>query len=64
MTQECLNRQVAEATGEDLRVIARHGFVPLSSIPFEQDEEACIGPSVIDWDQLDLERNFALFAQR
>lgn len=64
MTQETLNQQVAAATGEDVRLIARRGFVPLSHIPFEQDEEGYLGPSVIDWDQLDLERNVAFIEQR
>lgn len=60
MTQEMLNQQIAEATGEDIRVISRLGFVPLSRVPFEQDEESCLGPSIIDWDELDLDRTLAM----
>ena len=52
MTQSDLNREVAAVTGESVRTIADFGFVPLTSVPFEQDRE----PLVMDWDQLDSQR--------
>ena len=60
MTQEMLNQQIAAATGEDPRLIARRGFIPLSHVPFEQDEENYHEPSIIDWDEVELERHLAL----
>lgn len=41
------------------REIARRGFGPLHIIPVERDPEDLI----VDWDQLDLERNVPLFHQ-
>lgn len=41
------------------REIARRGFGPLHVIPVERDPEDLI----VDWDQLDLERNVPLFQQ-
>jgi hypothetical protein len=59
MTQRELNRNVAAATGESVREIARRGFVPLSPIPVEREPEDFI----LDWDAYDLERNVALVDQ-
>ena len=47
MTQAELDRAVAEATGESVRTIVRHGFVLLTAGPVERE------PLVIDWDELD-----------
>jgi hypothetical protein len=59
MTQRELNRNVAAATGESVREIARRGFIPLSSIPVEREPEDLI----LDWDAFELERNVSLVAQ-
>ena len=52
MTQSELNREVASVTGESVRTIAGLGFVPLTHIPYERDRE----PLVVDWDEVDSER--------
>lgn len=49
MTQAEIDRAVAEATGEDRRIIARMGFVPLTRGPVERDRE----PLVVNWDEVD-----------
>lgn len=59
MTQRELNRNVAAATGESVREIARRGFIPLSSIPVEREPEDLI----LDWDAFELERNVSLVDQ-
>ena len=48
MTQAEMNREVAAATGESVSTISKMGFVPLTSVPYEQDRE----PLVVDWDDL------------
>jgi hypothetical protein len=58
MLQSELNRAVSRATGETVGEIAHRGFVPLTEVPFERDPEDLI----LDWDQVQLERNVALFA--
>jgi hypothetical protein len=50
MNQSDLNREVAKATGEPVGTIAQRGFVPLTSVPFEQE------PSTVDWDQVEADR--------
>ena len=55
MTQTELNRAVASATGETVQVISDRGFVPLTAIPFER--EPLRAPQMVDWDELDAERN-------
>ena len=59
MTQRELNNAVSRATGETVSEIASRGFVPLTVFPHERDPEDLI----IDWDQLDLERNIAFAEQ-
>ena len=59
MTQRELNRAVARATGETVNEISHRGFIPLTTVPQERDPEDLI----VDWDQIDLERNVALFEQ-
>lgn len=54
MTQAELNREVASVTGESMGTIRDIGFVPLNHIPYERDRE----PLVVDWDDLDAERQF------
>jgi len=59
MTQRELNRAISRATGESVSEIASRGFVPLTVFPQERDPEDLI----VDWDQLDLERNVAVVEQ-
>ena len=58
MTQAELNRQVAQATGEDVATIAQRGFSLLE--PEQEDCEA----QIVDWDKLQADRNVALVDQR
>ena len=60
MTQAELDRAVARATGETVAEVGRRGFQPLSFDPVEPDPEDYI----IDWDQLELNRNVAAVEQR
>ena len=57
MTQFELNRAVARATGEDISEIARRGFQPLELEPSEPEDV------IVDWDQVELERNISLVEQ-
>ncbi|WP_437222621.1 hypothetical protein SH661x_002865 [Planctomicrobium sp. SH661] len=57
MNQRELNRAIARITGERLATISHMGFVTLSSAP---DPEA----HYLDWDEVDAQRNVALFRQR
>ena len=59
MTQRELNNAVSRATGETVSEIASRGFVPLTAFPHERDPEDLI----VDWDQLDLERNVTFTEQ-
>ncbi|MCA9048843.1 MAG: hypothetical protein KDA89_08960 [Planctomycetaceae bacterium] len=63
MTQQELDSAVAIATGEDLCEIRRRGFSVAD--PFETDfdpePEPAYSPHTVDWDQLQMERNVALF---
>ena len=64
MTQTELNRRVAQATGEDLRTIARHGFSVADPATASYDPEPSRKrPCVVDWDRLQAQRT-ALFARR
>ena len=57
MTQQQLDRAVAEVTGESIRTIRRHGFslvTPLSI--FDPDADEIAQPQVLDWDQIEAER--------
>jgi len=67
MTQRDLNRAVAKATGENLRVITQLGFTLADPVfveaepePFEEDIEA----KIIEWDEFDQQRNVPLVPQR
>ena len=52
-----LNRAVARATGESVSTIRRLGFGPAGP-EFETDDDMSTqhGPSVIDWDELRVQR--------
>lgn len=57
MTQQQLDRAVAQATGESLTTIRRHGFslvTPLSI--FDPDADEVAQPQILDWDVVDAER--------
>ena len=58
MTQAELDRAVAKATGENLRVISRLGFTLADPVSVEHDPEPSdIEDMIVDWDALELERN-------
>ena len=61
MTQEQLDQLVAEATGEDVRSIRQRGFsvADLQEVNFDPEPDVR-PPLVIDWDDLDRERNLAV----
>ena len=50
MGQQSLNELVADATGEEVKLIDAIGFVPLTAIPVERE------PQIVDWDARDAER--------
>ena len=58
MTQAELNRQVAQATGEDVATIAHRGFSLVE--PGQEEHE----PLAIDWDEVQAARNEAIVEQR
>ncbi len=58
MTQSQLDRAVARATGESLSTIIRRGFSIVYLVESDFDEDAPDWhPSVVDWDELDVERS-------
>ncbi len=57
MTQNDLNRCVAQSTGETVSEISRRGFVPLEDLDFDNDPP-------IDWDELEARRFVKLQPQR
>ena len=64
MTQHDIETAVATATGEDLCEIRRRGFSIAD--PFEvsfDPEPDNLPPQMIDWDEVDLQRNVAVFEQ-
>ena len=54
MTQQQLNREISDATGESLGVISDMGFVPLTTFPVERE------PQFIDWDAYEDQREFLI----
>ena len=57
MTQQQLDREVAQATGESLTTVRRHGFslvTPLSI--FDPDFEEVAQPQILDWDEVEIGR--------
>jgi len=57
MTQNELNRGVAQSTGETVSEISRRGFLPIEDL-----ERECDPP--IDWDELEARRNVIFCPQR
>jgi len=76
MTQRQLDRAVAKATFENLRVISRLGFTLADPVFVEHDPEpyGCdaetdvddmdLEAKAVDWDAHDLRRNVPVIAQR
>ena len=63
MTQNQIDRLVAEATGEDLGEIQRLGFGLADPDIVNFDPEPYLPPQIIDWDEVDLGRNVAVVDQ-
>ncbi|WP_164104200.1 hypothetical protein [Candidatus Laterigemmans baculatus] len=64
MTQSELNHAIAHATGDSLSEISRLGFQTGMLEVEDFDDESHHEPSTVDWDELELYRNLALFEQR
>lgn len=64
MTQSEVDCAVAAATGEDLSDVRRMGFSIADPINVNFDPEPYYPPQIVDWDELELERNVAVFDQR
>ena len=65
MTQLDLDRQVARATGESLRTVARRGFsiVELEEPRFDPEPD-CPAPQVVDWDAVESQRSSTFAGRR
>jgi len=63
MTQHELESAVAFATGEDVGEIRCRGFSLADPFDenFDSEPDSLPAPQAIDWDELQLERNVALF---
>lgn len=55
MSHSRVERTVARATGESLATIHRLGFSALELRPIASDDPPA-KPSIVDWDDLDLQR--------
>ena len=65
MTQNQLNRLIADATGEDIDDIRQRGFSLADPLEVNFDPEPCdLPPQVVDWDEVDLQHNVAVVPQR
>ena len=56
MTQNQLNREVANATGESIRTVAQRGFGILQLTPTPTQDEQDREPLVVDWEELESRR--------
>ncbi len=63
MTQKELDSAVAIATGETLCDVRRMGFSIADPIDVDFDPEPYSPPQLVDWDEVDLNRNVAVIAQ-
>lgn len=68
MTQQQLDQQVADATGESLEEIKRRGFSEIESIDeyldrcwIDHNEYPPVPPQYIDWDALERKRNVPVY---
>ena len=59
MKQADLNRAVARATGETVETIKRLGFLLASPEETLDPDSPDLGPRVLDWDALEIERRQA-----
>ncbi|MBI1249045.1 hypothetical protein GC197_14535 [bacterium] len=50
-----LYRSIAAATGESVATIEKLGFSLLDETAVETDD-ACFGPNVVDWDEVEVQR--------
>ncbi len=57
MKQSELDRAVAHATGETVSTIKQLGFLLADPIDVDDLEADELGPSIIDWDDLEAQRN-------
>jgi len=64
MTQSEVDCAVAAATGEDLCNVRCRGFGIADPIDANFDPEPYYPPQLVDWDELELERNVAVIDQR
>ncbi|MFV0446244.1 MAG: hypothetical protein ACK5Q5_21945 [Planctomycetaceae bacterium] len=65
MTQQEIDNAVAEVTGETLCDVRRIGFTIADPMHVNFDPEPDdLPPNIIDWDQLELERNYAMYPMR
>jgi len=64
MTQSEVDCAVAEVTGEDLHDVNRIGFSIADPIDVNYDPEPWYPPQMVDWDDLELDRNVSVFDQR
>ena len=60
MKQAELNRAVAHATGESLSTIKRLGFLLAPEVEACDPEDGELGPYVIDWDEVEAQRQMAM----
>jgi len=64
MTQKELNQLVANATGEDIEEVQHRGFSLADPAEIDFDPEPFdLPPQIIDWDEVDLQRNVAIVDQ-
>lgn len=62
MTQTELHRAVSRATGDDVETIARRGFSLVEDeSPVSEDNLLAL---IVDWDQLQADRNTAVLPMR
>lgn len=59
MTRKQLERALAQRTGESLREIRHRGFSIVRPDDLDQDQYLYSVPNVVDWDQVDRERQRA-----
>lgn len=64
MNQSELNRAVARATGETVSTIKRLGFLLADIADDAGLDVASDDPQVIDWDELETQRNIAITQER
>jgi len=57
MSQDELDRAVAQRTGESMSTIRRRGFSMVTPLAvFDPDGDELFQPNIVDWDWLEIER--------